>query len=423
MLNLKSIFNRVGISVIFVLIIFTPSLRFLPYYTWLLALFGLSSLFDSSFRKLIRFNGRYNKLFIISLFLCFFYNIVAVPILHGCRDCSYVPLQIGIVLTLLRDVLLVYIIHKFCHTTDLLKGYCNYFLIACCVYVLFTLVFIYAPSFKDFWLGSILANAEDRTKTFMAYEFRYSLDGFAAFSSSSTFSFACLLCCYRISQNNKVSLLQILCLMTIVVGCFFYGRISLIGMLLGSFLIIRNNTHPLKSIKVFLYILAVTFFLLSVLEGLSRTNDSIAIWEEWAFALIRQLFIEKEVTDYSATHMFEDMYYMPEIGTLIIGDGQYTAANGAYYGSTDVGFMRLILYGGLLGLIVSYNTVIRLAKSIIASVYSDDRLFKIFIVLSVILFGVLEMKGESYHRALMLLYPLFLISNYQHSQKKSIDYE
>lgn len=423
MLNLKSIFNSVGVSVVFILIIFTPSIRFLPYYTWVLALLGLFSLFDSSFRKLIHFNGKYNKLFIISLILCLFYNIMAVPILHGNGDCSYIPLQIGIILTLLRDVLLVYVVHKFCDTTDLLKSYCNYFFIACCIYVFFTLAFIYDPSFKDFWLGVILTNVEDRATSFMAYEFRYSLDGFAAFSSSSTFSFACLLCCYRISLNKKVNLLQILCLMTIVVGCFFYGRISLIGMLLGSFLIIRDSTHPLKSIKVFLYILAVTLFLLFVLEGLSRTNDSIAIWEEWAFALIRQLFIEKEVTDYSATHMFEDMYYMPKIGTLIIGDGQYTAANGGYYGSTDVGFMRLILYGGLLGLIVSYNTVIRLARSIIFSVYSDDRLFKTFIVLSVILFGVLEMKGESYHRALMLLYPLFLISNYRYNQKKTIDYE
>ena len=40
---------------------------------------------------------------------------------------------------------------------------------------------------------------------------------------------------------------------------------------------------------------------------------------------------------------------------------------------------------------------------------------KRFVLLATVLFLVLEMKGESYQRALMMLYPIYLIVNYKNN--------
>lgn len=198
-----------------------------------------------------------------------------------------------------------------------------------------------------------------------------------------------------------------------VVGCFFYGRVSLVGMLLGSLLIVWTTNSYKKTIKVIAIIILFVFVALGALDIVSKSNELLILWQDWAFSIVKQLFVEKEITDYSVTHMVEDMYYIPDFFTLLLGDGKYTNANGSYYGHTDVGFMRLILYGGIFGLILVYSLLIYLSRVIART--SKSIAFKRFILLATILFLVLEMKGESYQRAMMMLYPLFLIQNYKNN--------
>lgn len=403
-------FRNVFLTLIFILIIFSPPIKLLPFYTWFLALLGLIILNNRVFKEKIGFNSAGNHNFLLFLTVVILINCVVVPLFHGFTDFSYIPLQIGIVLTLLRSVLLIYCLTKW-GRGDILSQYCKYFFIACTIYVAFTLIFIVSPSFKQLWLETILTDVQDRSADYAVYEFRYSLDGFAAFSSASVFSFACLFCSYLVASNSKVNIVQIACLILMVVGCFFYGRVSLVGMLLGAVLIIWSADKFSKTVNVVAVIFLFVFGLLSVLNVASQSNESLLAWQDWAFSIIKQLFIEKEVTDYSVTHMVEDMYYMPDFFTLLFGDGLYTNANGSYYGHTDVGFMRLILYGGILDLILVYSLLIYLSKNIIR--ISKSVVFKRFIVLATALFLILEMKGEAYQRAIMMLYPLFLIQQYK----------
>lgn len=413
-----ALIRNVFLTLIYVLIIFTPPIRFLPHYTWFLALLGAGTLTDHRFKNLIGFSNNSNRSFITFLAFVLFFNSIIIPVTHGFADFSYIPLQLGIVLTLLRSVLLIYCLYKW-GKGDILSQYSKFFFIACCIYVAFTLVFILDSNFKQFWLDTVLANVEDKSVEFAAYEFRYSLDGFAAFSSASVFSFACLFCSYRVAINRKINIMQIACLIIMVVGCFFYGRVSLVGMLLGAILIIWSSESIGKSIKIVAIILVYVLALLSILNFASQSNPSLVAWQEWAFSIIKQLFVEKEVTDYSVTHMVEDMYYFPDFFTILFGDGKYTNNNGTYYGHTDVGFMRLILYGGIACLLLVYSLLIFLSKVIARS--SKSVVFKRFILLSTVLFFVLEMKGESYQRAIMMLYPLFLIQNYKN--KINIQYD
>lgn len=413
MAKLLTLIKGCFLTLVFVLVTFTPDFRFLPHYSWLLALLGLLALRDRKFKSLIEFKGKKNVGFLKLFLVVLFFNCLIIPLFHGLADFSYIPLQVGLVLTMCRCILLVYCLYKFNSGISLIDQYGKYFFLACCVYAAFTLYFIVDPGFKTFWLDNVLVEAEDRSVDFAVYEFRYSLNGFAAFSSASVFSFACLFCCYFIAFSKKVKLSQILCLMIMVVGCFFYGRVSLFGMLLGALLIFWMSGGFYKKTRIFCLIVLFVLALLAFLNIASKTNDSLLTWQEWAFSFIKQLFIDKEVTDYSATHMVEDMYYMPKTDTFLFGDGMYTNSNGSYYGHTDAGFMRLLLYGGIicLGLVYLFMTnltfrIIRVSKSIV---------FKRFVLLTTILFFILELKGESYHHAIMMLYPLFLIQNFNNN--------
>lgn len=412
MLKKISLFRDVFMTLLFVFVIFTPPVRFLPYYSWILALIGIWTMTDRNFRFLIGFKDKKNLNFLKSLAFVLIFNAVAIPLSHISGDFTYVPLQIGIVLAMFRNILLVYCLHRF-GKGDIFELYCKYFFLSCCIYVAFTLIFIFEPGFKHFWLDTMLTSVEDKSLDFAVYEFRYSLDGFAAFSSASVFSFSCLFCSYLIASSKEIKLYKIICLMLMVVGCFFYGRVSLVGMLLGAVLIVWTSGSLLKTLRIISIIVALVLGLLALLNIASKSNDSLILWQEWAFSIVKQIFVERAVSDYSVTHMVEDMYYMPDFSTLLFGDGLYTNSNGSYYGHTDVGFMRLILYGGILSLFLVYYLMIKVAK--ITAQVSKTIVFKRFMFLTIILFFALEMKGEAYQREIMMVYPLFLILNYKNN--------
>lgn len=408
---MRQLFNHIFLSLFCVIIIFTPDFRFLPYYTWFLSFLGIITLADKKFYKLIKFNSAANKDFLYILLLTAIFNVLLVPLLHFTFDFTYAPLNIGVILTLFRNIFLIYLLHKICGNRDIEELYCKYYFIACCIYVGFTLYFIINPDFKSFWLESIIT--ETKEQTFAAYQFRYSLDGFAAFSSATVFSFACLFCSFLIVKDSKLNIGYIISLILMVVGCFFYGRVSLAGMALGAMLILLNGATPIKTMKLVGIVAGLICMLLFLLNILSQDNEALVIWQDWAFSFLKQLFIEKEVTDYSVTHMYEDMYFMPEWTTLLFGDGLYTNKSGSYYMHTDVGFMRLICYGGLISLILTYSIVFKLVSSM--KRINPHKTFNRFIGLSVLLMIILEMKGECYQRFIMQLYPLFLIMNYKNS--------
>lgn len=412
MKRINFVIKNAFFTILFILVLFTPPIRFLPYYTWILALLGMCTLKNNEFVKLIGFWGRSNFGFLKYLTFVLIFNSLVVPLSHFSGDFTYIPLQIGIILSLFRNILLVYCLHKY-GERGIFAQYIKYFFIACCIYVTFTLSFIVSPEFKSFWLDAVLSDVKDMSVDFMVYQFRYSLDGFAAFSSASVFSFACLFCSYKIAMSPKVRIIDILCLMMMVIGCFFYGRVSLIGMVMGAFLIIWASGSMSKALRIGGIIIVFVMILLSVLNFYSQTNDDLLVWQEWAFSIIKQLFIEKEVTDYSVTHMVDDMYYMPDLTTFLFGDGLYTNKDNSYYGHTDVGFMRLILYGGIISLTFVYVIMVKLTRIIIRA--SKSIVIKRFALLALSMFIVLEMKGESYQRAIMMLYPIYLLLNYQNN--------
>ena len=254
---------------------------------------------------------------------------LAVPTLHQTNDYTYIPLLIGLVLSMFRCLLLAFIVYK-TGTDTPMDYFIELFLNACCVYVGFTILFIVFPQFKTFWLYTVLENVT--THEYYAYQFRYSFDGFAAFSSSSTFAFASLLSGYVIAKKKVYCFADLLRMIVCAVGGFFYGRIALVGILLGVFVILSHNNSKKKIRKIIWRAVLIVILLVVLVNYLATIDESFEYWRDWAFAIVKQIFVDGEITDHSVTHMFEDMYYLPDqIETIVFGDGFYTNKNGNGY--------------------------------------------------------------------------------------------
>lgn len=384
----------------------------MPKWTWLVSALGILCLFDKSTSKKL---GFYSKKFFYTILLIISSIILAIiiPIAHGTNDFTYIPLLIGLILSLLRGIFLIYNFYYIFRERSSFDLYIKFFLLSCVIYVLFSIIFIVLPGFKEFWFNNIIMPFEQNS--YIAYKFRYGFDGFAAFGAASIFSIAILLNSYlligstlnkRDFRNNLFSYLLIL------IGCFLYGRITVFAIVLSIMYMLLFCKNKKRLIKIFLHLLLATVIIYFTLHQLSKVNDDIKIWMNWAFEFINSIINNNIGETYSVKHMFEDMYFLPSIKTILIGDGRYTEADGiGYYMHTDVGFLRPILLFGIVGLIINYMSLyIILKKMYLLQKILENKSAKLLIVCIAIMNIVLEMKGEAFHRTLYCIIPLYFLS-------------
>ena len=124
------------------------------------------------------------------------------------------------------------------------------------------------------------------------------------------------------------------------------------------------------------------------------------VLENWFFWLIipfENFISTGSFNNASLNHLIEDMYFMPDIDTLLFGDARYMEeGTGLYYMHTDAGPMRQILFWGIF-----FTAFIYLLCIVLLFLLKFDKGFKTMFLLFIILF---EFKGECYYHLL----PLFI---------------
>ena len=390
------------------LIIFAPPFRFFTKWTWVIAALGMLCLFDKNVsRKFGFYSKKFTQVVFFIIGMCAF--SVGIAAFHSTYDFSYLPLLIGLLLSIFRGVFLIYIFYKMFKEKADFKLYISFFLNSCVVYVTFTLAFIIFPNFKEFWMNNIIVIGY--VSDYAAYKFRYGLDGFAAFGTATIFCIAILLNSYLIIKDKTNLMKWIITYIIILSGSFIYGRITIFAIVISIIYMILFCKDKKKLIKTFFIISFIIIIVLQVVLKLSEVNRDVKIWMDWAFEFINNLFSGDVSNTYSVSHMFDAMYFMPNIDTILFGDGRYTAVNGnGYYMSTDVGFMRMILFFGIIGLIVNYSILFIILKRV--NIYSrnlKDREGSMLVLSILIATIILEMKGEAFHRVLYCIIPLYFL--------------
>lgn len=215
-------------------------------------------------------------------------------------------------------------------------------------------------------------------------------------------SYACILLLF-FSKKNSIfksnKFIRLLLYTFIVSGTFFAGRTGFIGLLIALVYLVFTRLNikeknfyssGFKVKKITFYILPIiliSFLFLSRFLNEFSQNEKALNLLNFAF----QLIISKKTTgsiNVSSLQSLEHMYRIkiPFI-TYIIGDGRYTLENGKYYMGTDVGYLRVILFIGFVGMI----SLLIMEMFIIAPLKGDERKLKFFII---ILLLILNFKGE-----------------------------
>jgi hypothetical protein len=389
------------------LVLFTPDFIYLPKWTWIISLLGLVVLFDD---KVARSLGLFRKpmVLIISLWMVSFSLSLVAPIIHNTYDFSYSTFLFGLMLAILRGIFVAYIGVKFCKIN--LEQYIKLFVDVCFIYVLITFTFIILPNLKDWWFNSVIfpvyvANPE-------YYPFRIGIEGFAGFSTAQIFSLGLLLSTFLLvkTNKNKVSIIAIIKHFFIIIGCFLYGRITIVSIVLSILFLLLFSKNKEKLFKVLIVISLFTFLSVNLIFIIENYNPQIYQWRKWAFEGIDSLLQTGKFTTNSSNILFEKMFFLVEPATFLIGDGLYMV-DGHYYMRTDVGFMRPILFFGFIGLLSNYSMLVVLLNSIKRHFQlrniKTGVVIMVFILVNAFLF---EVKGEVFHRFIYCLIPFYCIS-------------
>lgn len=188
-----------------------------------------------------------------------------------------------------------------------------------------------------------------------------------------------------------------------LVGSMLSGRTAFIGVGLGvimAFFFVKNFARTLLKVGKILILFSVLgagvyLFVLSSSQRRAITDDILP----FAFEFYYNYKSTGEFTTVSTDALVEHHYFPLSQNTLLHGDGRYVENDGAYYGRTDAGYMRALLYGGvpfLLCLIIyqSLYFISPLAISKTGNIKDDRADFICFLILFLHLF-ILEYKADT----------------------------
>jgi len=338
------------------------------------------------------------------------------PIIRGTGDMSY----IGVTLAVFRKLLLLFFLITYTRihhgAEKCLPLFLYYYALSSCLYVSFTIILLVVPRLKSFW-QDLIGRTEylnQLYKTF-GYSTRFGWSGFTGYRGTFDCSIALLFTLVLYADKNLKENIRPLRFLMMTGCCFlgnvFYGRT---GIIVSFFcLIVGLLIYRKLSVNVFFTGVIVIVFIIAVFAVLKNYISIVNDMYVWAIKPVTALMTKGRTDNYSANHLFNDMIYMPEPKTLLFGDAMYTATDGlgAYYGHTDCGFMRQILFWGVGGCLFSYITTWISVRSL------GNKFFK-FEILSLFLFFVFEIKGEVFYEMIPLYILLGLLCAFNPCEEK-----
>ncbi|MCU4611632.1 hypothetical protein [Acinetobacter parvus] len=208
--------------------------------------------------------------------------------------------------------------------------------------------------------------------------------GASFFASGIINSFFLILLAYSINFNcdkGKYFFLLALYLIISITGILF-SRTTIIGILLSSLLFLTYRSL----FKASLLIVPSLILLLMYGKSLAESNSQIAFGLDFLFN-----FEDSQAS--SSFSVLQEMYgILPDnMKTWILGDSKYKVVSQdgdllAYYKDTDVGYLRVIFYNGLVGLFLFFLMTFYLLKK---SFYFSRALFFLLLMC----FLILNLKG------------------------------
>lgn len=291
-------------------------------------------------------------------------------------------------------------------------------------YLICSLFIIVSPEFKLF-IFNCLDPKDFIVQQLFMFSFSTKLSGIGAnpYIVGYTNAFTILFITIYLIQNKvsfKFKLYLIFSLLFILVIGNMIARTTSLGFIFAFILFLYNfiSTKQInlnrsiinfsKSLVVIIALCIIPFF---ITDSLKKKLDSSF---KYGFELVDNLLNGQGIQTKS-TNELKGMYIYPNNPrTYILGDGLMVNPrnNALYYMDTDVGYLRLIYYLGILGLVLFF--MIQLLPLILAYYRLPNKNLSIYLYCSTILLFILTMKG---YTDLFHIFVLFYFILTQQSKK------
>ena len=162
--------------------------------------------------------------------------------------------------------------------------------------------------------------------------------------------------------KQKTTLRWLLIYLVIFISGIFFARTTFIGFLTSLLYYIYPDNMSKKEIVAFVKktISVCFFFLLLIfcfnvfLKDILLENNDVKMLTQ-AFELFINYSQSGKLESDSTNHLSEMYVYPDNLKTWILGDGRFIAEDGMhYYKGTDVGYLRILFFMGLFGLLITY---------------------------------------------------------------------
>lgn len=202
-------------------------------------------------------------------------------------------------------------------------------------------------------------------------------------------------------QRQKERILYWLLYFIIFFICLFTSRVVIIGMALSILYYLESKKYFIKRFMK----LGISFILISIginfLIFIDMKDNRIY---QWAF----ELFLKKGES-YSTNVLKQMWYIIPNrISTWIFGDGKWAIEDGTYYMHTDVGYLRLIWYSGITGVIFFLILILLFYKSIKNTGTNEIKKLNKYVLLLIL---IMNIKGYSEIYFIHYILLVFLIGD------------
>lgn len=370
-------------------------------------------LLDVPYRKLV-FKIKNLKVFYFLSFLILLSIFIVQNWNYGPVDFYYFKDHLDIFLYFFPAYLIVYLLYKI-DKHKIIVNLLDAIVMVSLIQAIISLIFFIIPSTFEIYTSLLSENtSQGLTSRLGQIEKRLIGVGSAFFSGVVKYSiafFILIMIPYLKTDLYKNKWLYVVSLVFITIAGLMTGRTFFIAIGLGLVLYLLIDVK--NALKVIYKVIpsVIIFSTLVYFVMISMGNKERV---EKVFNFVFELYINYEETGKltsSSTEGSLSMYKFPNtLKTWVIGDGKMQNSNGSYYMGSDIGYVRLIFYFGIV-LTVLYM-LYQAYLYYLLSKKSQSRILKAFCLILFLWLLVLNFKGlANLNQYLLLFFIAFGINN------------
>nr|WP_314266251.1 hypothetical protein [uncultured Moellerella sp.] len=187
----------------------------------------------------------------------------------------------------------------------------------------------------------------------------------------------------------------------IFIFCFFAsmsaGRTAILGILMSILFLDKKIYNISFYIKFQKYIILTLIFFIISYYWMINVPDLTIILDRYMSYVFQAYINYTETGSFAVSSLstLHNMYFIPDnLMTILFGDGKYTNSDGSYYMGTDGGYMRFMLYFGIIGSLIPYLSFIIFCSYIIIKTNSTNPITKKIFTGIIIIAFVSHYKAE-----------------------------